>query len=724
MKSFPSTLNESKSMYGFSNSSSNSYKTSFDIEKLKAINLNTSVPVLQELLKEQNINIANYNGYAPSYTMYTQTFRENPMMLPYDVIALAKDYEWCYNEPAFALLGIESDGKNNVNEKLSKINIAPSMFNPMYGVNVRGITANVPLLNNIRYLGEMGAEAENLSSCSIRELCALSKSPNSILGMATYKYADFMYCKDLGKVSNNHLITLRRFAHPVSDHIFELTAPKHIDPEHTSFEQEGDVGRLVTWFGTDDNKLEDIIKYSYHATWKKLEADIQQEDSTADDKSSGILGMLSNTTTSYNHAIAAGTGGDHSLWAYLGGKVFKNDVLVQGVRKNNGLLRNYDKNRVYTPKNTIQETNMYEGKIEFTHEFTLVFSYKLRAYDNINPKSAFLDLIGNIIEVTGRRGKFWGGQRKLIGPQQDQSFYKQAYSLIDKSFDSIEGVWGTLMQGGGIQFNNIVAALGKGWDAIKGGAQSAAKALGGIINNVAGKQPREIIKGLLKNALGRPTLIAWNSLLSGADTGLWHVTIGNPKNPIIVMGNLIVTDSQITQSGPLGLDDFPTELKVSISLKHARPRDAVDISRMYTKGVSSIYNPLATHGLDKYVSSVGSGNYQLLDKASMAEEATSTKSVAGTNAKDKSGGDPTNVGNAHSAGGSTAQMKKQNAIVHGEYLKQANAWKNNVGGSNTYNKEAKYSVPNPFITDGAAMQMSQLNNYSALMAVLSADELI
>lgn len=722
MKSFPSTLNESKAMYGSGKYSS--YKSSFDIEKLKAINLNTSVPVLQELLKEQNINIANYNGYAPSYTMYTQTFRENPMMLPYDVIALAKDYEWCYNEPAFSLIGVQADG-DNITQKISQIDIAPSMFNPMYGVNVRGITSNVPLLNNVRNYTGMGADAERLSSCSIRELCALSKNPNSILGMATYKYADFMYCKDLGKVSNNHLITLRRFAHPVSDHIFELSAPQWIDKEHSSFEQEGDVGRLVTWFGTDDNKLEDIIKYSYHATWKKLEADIQEENSTADDKSTGILGMLANTSASYNRAIAAGTAAEHSLWAYLGGKVIQSGALVQGVGKNNGLLRNYDKNRVYAPKNTIQETHMYEGKIEFTHEFTLNFSYKLRAYDNINPKSAFLDLIGNILEVTGRRGKFWGGQRKLIGPQQDMSIYKQAYSLIDKSFDSIEGVWGTLMQGGGIQFNNIVAALGKGWDAVKGGAQAAAKALGGIIDNVAGKQPREIVKGLLKNALGRPTLIAWNSLLSGADTGLWHVTIGNPKNPIIVMGNLIVTDSQITQMGPLGLDDFPTELKVSISLKHARPRDSVDISKMYTKGISSIYNPLATHGLDKYVSSVGSGNYELLDKASMAKETTSTKSAARADAKDKSGGDPANVGNAHSQGGSKEPMKKQNPIVHNEYLNQTDAWnKNSQVNNSSYNSKGKYSVPNPFITDSGALQMSQINNYSALMAVLSADELI
>ena len=96
-------------------------------------------------------------------------------------------------------------------------------------------------------------------------------------------------------------------------------------------------------------------------------------------------------------------------------------------------------------------------------------------------------------------------------------------------------------------------------------------------------------KAKLKNTLGRPQLYAFNSLLTGEDTGLWHVTIGNPRNPIAVMGNMIVTDTKITQYGPLGIDDFPTGIKVEVSLKHARPRDMIDIQKMYTRGISSIY---------------------------------------------------------------------------------------------------------------------------------------
>ena len=99
-------------------------------------------------------------------------------------------------------------------------------------------------------------------------------------------------------------------------------------------------------------------------------------------------------------------------------------------------------------------------------------------------------------------------------------------------------------------------------------------------------------KAKLKDTLGRPQMYAFNSILTGDNTGLWHVTIGNPRNPIAVMGNMILTDAKVTQYGPLGMDDFPTGLKVTVTLKHARPRDMVDIQKMYTRGIAAIYTPI------------------------------------------------------------------------------------------------------------------------------------
>ena len=656
MKSFPSTLNESQNMYG--STRSQSYEATFDIERIKhgALNLNKSIPVVQEMLKQTNINISNYQRYPymptvsnPS-TMITGTeknadvvdingskeladssrnrqeaiFYENPLQLPADVIALAKDYDWVYKNRAKSVVNAEKEG-DSMKAKLAETAVAPSMFNPMYGVCVLGITRNTPLLNDTQD-SELDPQ---ITDCSIRTLCALSKTANSSLGMARYKYADFMYCKDLGKVSNNHLITLRKFAHPIGDHIFEMSSPKYVATagDH-SFQVEGDIGRLVTWFGTDDNRLEDICKYSYHATWKELEAKIEEQESQADDPSTGILGMISNAfNPAYNKAVNAGQAGNHSIWGWLGSQL--SDHTFQGIGKNNGLLRNYDNNKVYTPKNTVQSTNIYEGKLEFSHEFTLNFSYQLRAYDNINPRSALTDLIGNILEVTYRRGKFWGGDRKLIGPPQDMGPFNKTSAFIDNAFDKLGGFFQSLVDGG-INFQDILGKIGSTFNNLIGQAMNLMKGngLSEVGTALAGKIKdlntttafTEAAKGYLKNALGRPTLYAWQSLLSGDDVGLWHVTIGNPRNPILAMGNLILTNAQVSHSGPLGIDDFPSELKVSITLKHARPRDLTEISRMYTKGAATIYQHFAHHDLNQFfgggsgVQVSGKGNENAVDK--------------------------------------------------------------------------------------------------------------
>jgi hypothetical protein len=115
----------------------------------------------------------------------------------------------------------------------------------------------------------------------------------------------------------------------------------------------------------------------------------------------------------------------------------------------------------------------------------------------------------------------------------------------------------------------------------------------GIIDKAKGAGFGAALKGMVSNQLGRPAVYAFDSLLTGDNSGQWHVTIGNPLNPIAVMGNLVLTNAEISHSGPLGLDDFPTDLKVTVTLKHARPRDSVDIQRMYTMGRTAIYGKIS-----------------------------------------------------------------------------------------------------------------------------------
>ena len=65
------------------------------------------------------------------------------------------------------------------------------------------------------------------------------------------------------------------------------------------------------------------------------------------------------------------------------------------------------------------------------------------------------------------------------------------------------------------------------------------------------------------------------------------------------IGNLIIEEgTDIQHYGPLGIDDFPTGLKVTVHLKHAKSRDMIDIGKMYTMGRMGLGVPLSRTAID------------------------------------------------------------------------------------------------------------------------------
>lgn len=546
---------------------------------------------------------------------------------------------------------------------LQSIN-APSLFNPYASINVIGITENIPLIHksedtqgNNEYLydnlnDEMSKSEKaednlskdagtitlqtsiprdnsNISDCSIEALVEESKKPyGGILGLATYRYVDFMYCKDLGKIPNNRLITLRRFPTPVNDNIFKGAHPRSGDKKNPSKGIQ-DMGRLITWFDNDDNRLEDICRYQYHATWKQFESKIDQKASVQPDD--GPLDQLANFLSPQNNILVGKSfsGNNGLLDNIVGGALDVFHIPHSRMSKPQydiNLLSNYDQNRIYEPPNRVWDTHKYEGRLVFNQDITLVFRYTLRNYENINPKTAFLDLIGNIQTVTYRSGSFWGGRNEVYGPQGNSSVYNKANAWIDKAFDKLGGFWSSLASGdfdiSQVQewLNNAIETASQYLNDAK---NAAAKVLGAEgeqaqQQTIQGAKEKlsaaaqamkewndhyhwtDALKGMLKNQLGRPAMYAFNSLLTGEAVGPWHLTIGNPKNPILVMGNLILENAETQHLGPLGIDDFPTEIKVTVQLKHAKSRDSIDIQKMYTKGINSIYHSMKLVKTENY----------------------------------------------------------------------------------------------------------------------------
>lgn len=469
-----------------------------------------------------------------------------------------------------------------------------SLFNYMYAVHDTpqySLHTNTPVLDTQKIRATM----KEYGDCSIKSLVDATRSGK--MGMASYDYSDFMYCKYLGQASNNYLITLRRFPYPAGDHInytMHGTDPAesgNSSGANGSNQHLYDVGRLVTWMGTPGNKLEDILKYNVLMPYKELNSTIETT-STNGSETGGLMGTILNmTSASYAHKVLKGQTGSGTishLQTALSAIPGPTRWLSRGVAgPPHEPPFNLDRNKNYGPVDAITKTHMRrpvsEGGIEFNQEISLVFDYELRSYDGINTRQAFLDLLANVLAVTYTNAKFWKGMYMGTGVSANSLFS----NLPIYKLNIMEASW-TQIQDAALGSLSMIGS------ALNGGKPITGKEdwINALIN--LGKNLLGVLAGGALNKLGRPERQAVNSLLSDAPVGLWHLTIGNPKHPIMSMGNMILDDVTITHYGNLGLDDFPTGLKVEIKLKHAMPRDAAGVEQMYMMGDYRIYQPMDT----------------------------------------------------------------------------------------------------------------------------------
>lgn len=496
-----------------------------------------------------------------------------------------------------------------------------SLFNNSYAISSDAayqIHNNAPLIDD----QETRKTLMDLGDCSIKALVQATREGK--MGLSSYDYSDFMFCKHLGRVSNNYMVTLRRFPNPAGDHInltmhgedggLESQVQKHLP----------DIGRMITWIGTPGNSMENILKYNVLMPYKELQSSIEQVSGGGE--TGGIMGSILNiTNASYAGMVMGGTAGSSSIpylqsvTNFLGRRsptIGKLGNLMSGPPGAEGSFGAYDKNKNYGPVDVIAKTHMRaggeDGGLEFNQEISLVFDYELRSYDGINTRAAFLDLIANILAVTYVNGKFWRGAYMGTGVSQNKLFSNLPLYNMDPP-PTLSGIlnagWQSLgMIGQQLNGGKEIKGIGDIWNAVK----------------QLGNNLMTMFTGGLLNSLGRPQRQAVNSLLNDSPTGLWHLTIGNPKHPIMSMGNMILTDVQIQHYGPLGLDDFPTGLKVEIKLKHAMPRDAMKIEQMYMMGDFRIYQPLGADANHMYE------NAQLLrGKNSPKKSNTTPMSITG-----------------------------------------------------------------------------------------------
>ena len=382
----------------------------------------------------------------------------------------------------------------------------------------------------------------------------------------SYSYSDFIQMEHYGQISNDYLVTLRRFAHPVPD---DILSPKKqgADGKPPSDNDEPDLARAVTWLSPAlGNDLKEILKFSMGFKWNEAKSEIQDAQSTQKDR--GTLGEKIDSNP-FAAAIESGLNGFTS---------------VQAKRVRNMGNIDYAKetypNKVFGPFNIIDQVLARDKGLKFEQEFKLNFIYELKSYPGTSPKVAFMDTLANVLALTYNNAPFWGGAVRFSGTGSTGKPFGDMSKLASGDYAGYIGSIADKLAGMGGNF----------LDQLKKTAKNVSSGAG--INKILGDSSilENIVGGGLMKLLGGPSggeVI--KAFLTGDPTGQWHLTIGNPMNPIMVCGNLCLHDTNVSFEGPLGFEGFPTKMKVEITLKPGRPRDKTEIESMFNAGRGRMY---------------------------------------------------------------------------------------------------------------------------------------
>ena len=386
-----------------------------------------------------------------------------------------------------------------------------------------------------------------------------------------YKPSDFLYSKYYKKIPVNHLITLRRFPTPIPDNIYKYSVrPKDSESEEIDATQLAGV-TAITYLGeTAGNTLEELLKMSFGLNYKDLKADFEAVDK-------GASGGGYTQQPFYNKIGGVGRAIADSAKDVSSGAKFRAQNGA-GSSTADRLGTTYA-NFVLGPVNVVDKVIIRDRGINFQNDMKLTFEYELKSLSYINPKIAMIDVISNMLTMTTNNAQFFGGGHRYYGsagyvasqfgdPEllRGGNFSGYMGSVVNDVENGFKGLFGD--QEGGFSANSFVDGLKKV------GKNLLGNMMGGFLGSQVG---------------GQTGTTATKAFISGDPTGDWHITVGNPLNPIVMMGNMICDNSTMTLGQGLGYDDFPMEVKFEIDMKHAKPRDKGDIENMFNAGKGRIY---------------------------------------------------------------------------------------------------------------------------------------
>jgi len=352
---------------------------------------------------------------------------------------------------------------------------------------------------------------------------------------------DFTYLTDLGVYPLNRLVILRRFDESV------------IVNHNLNDIEEPPISTLIGWLKMDEGN--DMFSISFNEKWEE----------TSEELHTLITQIIKDETTSKTNPGGFDIGQILSIPSWSQGLVF-------GFLNKMGLTK-YDIDdlpigdpnvlRVSTKRET--ERQSLDSDIEIGFET----SYEQKYINGVDPGSAMLDVFHNVLRMGTSDMNFVLNQTKIT-----EDFYKAAVGYQDTSL----GKWGNLVR-------NMVQKLVETFDELM-------KDSGKILSEFGLDKAFETASKLLTSILRK---YRWGlrgsiGLMSGLHTTPWHLTVGNPYNPILSIGNMLVNDISVGWSNDLGFNDMPNKINVKVKLKFGRPLGKQEIMQIFNNGYGRKYS--------------------------------------------------------------------------------------------------------------------------------------
>lgn len=382
--------------------------------------------------------------------------------------------------------------------------------------------------------------------------------------------ADFAYLKDIGVYPINRLWILRRYPDTV------VVPDRPADWGENAVEP---ISTVIGWMKDEENNP--MISLSFGETW------IDQTEMI--DK---VIGRLMEQEFGQKISNVMSVPG----WG---------QGILFGMLEAMDLTADYSANNVPTgDPNVLRISKMRETEsqsLKTDLNFKLETCYEQKYINGIDPGSAFLDIIGNLLKMGTSDQRFIISSGEFVtrflknvnNAGNAQAWLDLTIDLVKKFIDGI-GAFFNQMKSNGLSSDlspdEREEQQNQSPSDLTGATTSTMNSFSSTLSGIQGMG-----KGLIKTILiGTVSKYRWPlrgsiSLMTGLSTTPWHLTIGNPYSPIVNIANIVVRDVKLNFSNDLGFNDLPIRIDVSISAELGRPLGKQEIEKIFNNGYKRVY---------------------------------------------------------------------------------------------------------------------------------------